>query len=93
MNNALQSYCCLHNFLIFVPLHKSFLRHGKPRSELYSTKDKLHLNGAGVEVLERGVRQALSAKNLLARSHWKRRPIVAYNSHVYRPFWVHPPRV
>ena len=38
---------------------------GKPRAELYSVSDGLHLNGAGVDRLEAAISQALSTGYLL----------------------------
>ncbi len=88
LNNALQSWCCLCNYLIFVPCHKHFFRNGIPRKELYSVSDLLHLNGAGVEILERAFREALSPVNLTTRLHWKRRPLVTYSPNAPRKFWM-----
>ena len=88
VNNALQSWCCLYQYLIFVPAHKAFLQNSLPRLNFFSASDLLHLNGLGVYCMERVVRQAVSAKNISARSHWKKRPLVAYQSTSVHHFWM-----
>ena len=88
VNNALQSWCCLHQYLIFVPIQKSFLIASLPRVNLYSTSDLLHLNGLGVECFERWIRQAISVKNIKARSHWRKRPLIGHFGGGRTYFWV-----
>ena len=88
INNALQSWCCLYQYLIFVPAHKAFLQNSQPRLNLFSASDLLHLNGLGVYSMERVIRQAVSAKNIAARSHWKKRPLVGRHPMSIHHFWV-----
>ena len=57
---------------MFNPTYTAFLDRGKPRAELYSVSDGLHLNGAGVDRLEAAISQALSTGYLLERVRSRR---------------------
>lgn len=73
VNFALEKWCSKsQGATIFNPTNAAFLDQGKPRAELYSVSDGLHLNGAGVDRLESAISQALSTPYLLERVRSKR---------------------
>ena len=74
LNFALEKLCAKSNGSnIFVPSYRRFLSHGSPRDELFSERDGLHLNGAGVVELSACFQQALSTRHLMGRVGLKRR--------------------
>ena len=60
---------CWYSFsvaCVYILSHKSFLKGGRPRPELFS-RDGLHLKGAGVDCLEACFQQAMSTTYLVDR--------------------------
>ena len=51
---------------MFIPSYRSFLAGKEPREELFA-KDGLHLNGAGVDILEACFQQALTTEHIMVR--------------------------
>ena len=73
VNFALEKWCAKsQGATVFNPTYTAFLDRGKPRAELYSVSDGLHLNGAGVDRLEAAISQALSTGYLLERVRSRR---------------------
>ena len=73
LNFALEKFCAKSQGTnIFLPSFRPFLSHGEPKPELFAKKDGLHLNGAGVRVLEGVFQQGFSSGYLLARLRAKR---------------------
>lgn len=74
LNFALEKWCAKsRGSAIFVPSFRRFLEKGSPISALFSKKDGLHLNGAGVDALaecfveaitENFASQAISARRV-----------------------------
>lgn len=72
MNFAIEKWCAKsRGASVFIPAYKPFLAHGKPKPELFAC-DGLHLTGAGVEVLEGCMQQALSTGYLVRRVNTQR---------------------
>ena len=73
LNFALEKWCAQSSGRrVFIPTHKMFLRGGRPREELYAASDMVHPNGAGCDVLESFVQQALSPSTIRERVCSKR---------------------
>ena len=73
VNFALEKWCAKsQGATVFNPTYTAFLDRGKPRAELYSVSDGLHLNGAGVDRLAAAISQALSTGYLLERVRSRR---------------------
>ena len=73
LNFALEKFCAKSRGTnVFVPSFRVFLSRGQPRTELFSESDGLHVNGAGVIVLEACFQQALSTGYLMVRVKTKR---------------------
>ena len=54
--------------VIFIPSYSAFMTaRGKPNEALFAISDGLHLDGAGIDVLESIFQQALSTKYMLTR--------------------------
>ena len=67
LNFCLENWCAKsEGACVYIPSYRSFLKDGKPRSELYA-RDGLHLNGVGVDCLEACFQQALSTAYLVDR--------------------------
>lgn len=65
LNFALQKWCSKSGgSRIYVPTHKVFMEHGKPRRELFA-QDGVHPNGVGTDVLENFLQQAFSPQYLV----------------------------
>ena len=67
LNFALEKWCVKSGgSCVFIPSYGSFLASGEPREELFA-KDRLHLNGAGIDKLEACFLQVLSTEHLMVR--------------------------
>ena len=68
INFALEKWCAQSKgTCIFVPSYTLFLKQGLPKAHLFSEKDGLHLNGAGMDVLESCFQQALTVPSMLEK--------------------------
>ena len=73
VNFPLEKWCAKsQGTTVFNPTYTAFLDRSKPRAELYSVSDGLHLNGAGVDRFEAAISQALSTGYLLERVRSRR---------------------
>ena len=66
LNLALEKWCAKSaGRQVFIHTHKLFLRGSTPKLEQYSRSDGIHPNGAGTDILEAFIQQALSPQFLL----------------------------
>lgn len=68
LNFALEKWCAKSRGVrVFIPSFNAFIARGRPKAALYAESDGLHLSGAGVDLLESILQQALSTGYLLTR--------------------------
>ena len=67
LNFAIERFCAKSEACIFAPVYEPFLSRGTPNLALFAESDHLHLRGAGVDLLESLLQQAMSTGYLIER--------------------------